>query len=46
MDAMIGHMAKKLTKEGEKKAPIKKLSIKVKFGKNEALDKKKKGSRE
>lgn len=35
MDKMIGKVAEDLTKEGEKKAPIKSLKIKVKFQKAE-----------
>ena len=33
-------------KKGEKVAPVKSIKLKVKFQKNEALEKKKKGSRE
>ncbi len=36
---MIGKVAKDLTKEGEKKAPIKSLKIKVKFDKAEGKKK-------
>ncbi len=33
MDKMIGGVVKKVTKEGEKKAPIKSIKLKVKFQK-------------
>lgn len=41
-------LGKKIMRQGEKKAPVKSLKIKVKFqdAKKEALEKKKKGSRE
>ncbi len=35
MDRLVGHIAQKLMGEGEKKAPLKSLKIKVKFQKAE-----------
>ncbi len=48
MHKAIGNMIKKEMGEGEKKAPLKSLSLKVKFQKSKGnvLDSKKKGSRE
>ena len=47
-DKLIGGAVKKFMGEGEKKAPVKSIKLKVKFqdSKKEALEKKKKGSRE
>lgn len=33
VDKIVGEMAKKFTKEGEKKAPVKDIKLKVKFQK-------------
>lgn len=48
MDKKVAGLVKDTMKEGEKKAPVKSIKLKVKFQdpKKEALEKKKKGSRE
>lgn len=38
MDKLIGKTVGKITKEGEKKAPIKSIKLKVKFAKASALN--------
>ena len=45
-DKLIGKITKDFVKKGEKAAPIKSVKVKVKFAKNEALEKMRKGSRE
>lgn len=44
MDALIGKTVKKVMREGEKKAPVKSIKLKVKFqdAKGRAIDKLKK----
>jgi hypothetical protein len=48
MDTKLMGLTKSVMKDGEKKAPVKKISLKVKFqdAKKEALEKKKKGGKE
>jgi len=45
MDKLVGHTFQKIMKEGEKKAPVKSIKLKVKFdtgdAKNKALKNKK-----
>lgn len=45
MDKMIGNVVKKVMGEGEKKAPVKSIKLKIKFAKSKVLDDMKKHGR-